>query len=227
MRKIFRILKKMIICVLFLVLTLIITLLLMRIRVDTVGKNQIVNVEQLPKEVDAVIVLGAGLNSDGTPSAILEDRLKTSISVFDYINKGKLILSGDHGSSNYNEVKAMKNYIINNMNINESNVFLDHAGFSTYESIYRAKEIFNVKKAIIVTNGYHLSRALYISKRMGIEAYGVASDLRQYRDISNYIRREKIAQIKDYIYVNILKPEPSFLGDSIPIQSSDGRVTDK
>lgn len=212
--------------VVLIILVMVSTLLMMK-RVDTVGKKQIINYDEISKDVDAIVVLGAGVNKDGTPSAILEDRLKTAIKVLDYVENGKLILSGDHGSENYNEVTAMKNYILKNKHIDEKNIFLDHAGFSTYESIYRAKEIFNVKKIIIVTNEYHLPRALYLAKQMDIEAYGVASDLRNYYYMSSYIKREKAAQVKDFIYVNVLKPKPTFLGDKIPVQFSDGRITEK
>ena len=120
----------------------------------------------------------------------------------------------------------MKNYIIKNCDVEEKNIFLDHAGFSTYDSIYRAREIFKVENAIIITNKYHLPRALYIAEKMEINAIGISSDIRNYLFIEAYEKREKLAQFKDFMYVNILKPKPEFLGDSIPINSSDGRYTD-
>lgn len=188
-------------------------------------KKYIYNLEDIPNDNYAIIVLGAGVRNDGTPSDILADRLETSLEVYRSNLGNVFILSGDHGSEEYNEVRAMKDYIMKD-NIDKKIIFMDHAGFSTYDSMYRAKEIFKVEKAIVVTNEYHLSRALYIARRLGIEAYGVKSDKRGYQLMDSYKRREVLAQLKDFFYVNILKPEPTFLGDSIPVNNSDGRVTE-
>ena len=100
---------------------------------------------------------------------------------------------------------------------------MDHAGFSTYESMYRAKEIFGVKKVIIVTQGYHLYRAVYIAESMGLEAYGVASDYRSYAGQMSRDIREILARVKDF-GTSILKPYPTYLGETIPI-SGDGDLT--
>lgn len=188
--------------------------------------GKIVNDKNLPKDADAIIVLGAGVDDNGVASDILVDRLETALEVYKNSRSSKFLLSGDHGKIGYNEVGAMKDYIMDHENIKEENIFLDHAGFSTYETMYRAKEIFKVKKAIIVTNEYHLPRALYIADKMGIEAYGVNADKRNYIYIDNYKKRENLAKIKDFMYTNIIKPEPTFLGDVIPISTSDGRITD-
>lgn len=188
--------------------------------------GKIVNDKNLPKDADAIIVLGAGVDDNGVASDILVDRLETALEVYKNSASSKFLLSGDHGKIGYNEVGAMKDYIMDHENIKEENIFLDHAGFSTYETMYRAKEIFKVKKAIIVTNEYHLPRALYIADKMGIEAYGVNADKRNYIYIDNYKKRENLAKIKDFMYTNIIKPEPTFLGDAIPISTSDGRITD-
>lgn len=189
------------------------------------GEKNITTIDSLEEDVDAIIVLGAGVKDDGSPSDILEDRLKTAIEVYNSGVCSKFILSGDHGRESYNEVKAMKEYIMNNCEVEEMDIFMDHAGFSTYDSIYRAKEIFEVDNAIIITNEYHLPRALYIANKMDIKAQGISSDIRNYLFIASYTSREKLAQFKDFIFVNILKPEPEFLGDSIPVSTSDGRVT--
>lgn len=188
-------------------------------------KKYIYNLEDIPSGNDAIIVLGAGIKKDGTPSDILADRLETSLEVYKSNLGNAFILSGDHGREEYNEVRAMKDYIMKD-NIDEKIIFMDHAGFSTYDTIYRAKEIFKVEKAVIVTNEYHLPRALYIARKLGIEAYGVKSDKRGYLLMASYKKREILAQLKDFLYVNILKPEPKFLGESIPVNSSDGRATE-
>lgn len=188
-------------------------------------KKYIYSIEDIPTGNDAIIVLGAGVRGDGSPSDILSDRLETSLEVYKANLGNTFILSGDHGTVEYNEVRAMKDYIIKG-NIDEKIIFMDHAGFSTYDTMYRAKEIFKVDKAVIVTNEYHLPRALYIARKLGIEAYGVKSDIREYQLMDSYKKREILAQLKDFTYVNILKPEPKFLGEAIPVSSSDGRVTD-
>lgn len=206
---------------------IIIVILTISITISVVNsyKKYIYNIEDIPSGNDAIIVLGAGVRSDGTPSDILADRLETSLEVFKAGLGNTFVLSGDHGREEYNEVRAMKDYIMKD-NIDEKIIFMDHAGFSTYDTMYRAKEIFKVDKAVIVTNEYHLPRALYIARKLGIDAYGVKSDIRGYQLMDSYKKREILAQIKDFLYVNILKPKPVLLGESIPVNSSDGRVTE-
>ncbi len=104
-----------------------------------------------------------------------------------------------------------------------SRVFMDHAGFSTYESIYRARDVFKAEKVIIVTQKYHLYRALYIADRLGLEAFGVACDTREYAGQSYRDIREYAARVKDFL-VCIVKPEPTYLGEAIPV-SGDGDAT--
>lgn len=224
--KVKRILIKMLIGIFSIFIIGIVSAIIISTIVQKSGEKKIVSIEELPRKVDAIIVLGAGVKADGTPSDILVDRLKTSIDIHSAGIEGKILLSGDHGQEVYNEVKAMKKYVLDNMEIKEEDIFLDHAGFSTYESIYRAKEIFKVETAIIVTNEYHLPRALYLAEKMGIKAYGISSDKRNYLDAEAYQTRERVAQIKDFLYANILKPEPTYLGKSIPVNSEDGTNTD-
>lgn len=174
------------------------------------------------ENTDCILILGCRVYEDGTPSHMLEDRLQQGVELFEAGAAPKLLMSGDHGQQDYDEVNAMKNYAVN-CGIDSSDVFMDHAGFSTYESLYRAKEIFGAEKVIIVTQRYHLYRALYIARQLGLEAYGVASDPRSYagqimRDI-----REILARNKDFLNT-IFWPEPSYLGEKIPI-TGDGNVT--
>lgn len=196
--------------------------------VDEKGVKNIISFEEISdNEVDAIIVLGAGVNEDGSPCQMLEDRLKTAIAIYNKLDKKcKILLSGDHGQDNYNEVKTMKKYILDNLSISESDIFMDHAGFSTYDTMYRAKDIFEVNKAIVITNEYHLPRALYLAQKKNIEALGVASDLREYSGIDYYKFRERFSQIKAFLMSNITKSKPKFLGEKIPISSSDGRITE-
>lgn len=186
-------------------------------------KNQIIAKEKYSEltDVDCIIVLGAAIWGD-KPSPMLEDRLLEGINLYKSGVSNKILMSGDHGKEEYDEVNIMKNYAIEK-GIPAENIFMDHAGFSTYESIYRAKEIFGAKKVVIVTQKYHLYRALYIANQLGLEAYGIGSDPRQYVGATYREIREILARDKDFVKC-ILKPEPTYLGEAIPI-SGDGNVT--
>ena len=172
--------------------------------------------------VDCILVLGCLVKDDGSPSHMLQDRLRRGIELYDLGAAPKLLMSGDHGRVEYDEVAAMKQYAID-AGIPSENVFMDHAGFSTYESIYRAKEIFQAKKVLIVTQEYHLYRALHIANRLGLEVYGVSSDYRTYVGQSMRDFREMLARVKDF-GTCIFKPKPTYLGDAIPI-FGDGNLT--
>lgn len=173
------------------------------------------------KDVDCIIVLGAGIWGD-KPSPMLEDRLLEAISLYQNNVSSKIIMSGDHGREDYDEVNIMKNFAIEK-GVPSEDIFMDHAGFSSYESMYRAKEVFGAKKVIIVTQEYHLYRSLYIANKLGLEAYGVASDPREYAGQTMRELREIIARNKDFIKC-IFKPKPKYLGDTIPV-SGNGNVT--
>ena len=134
-----------------------------------------------------------------------------------------MIVSGDHGRKNYDEVRTMKDYAVA-QGIPSDKIFKDHAGFSTYDTLYRARDVFKIKKAILVTQKYHLARALYLAQSMGIEAVGVSADLRSYRGQSYRELREYIARTKD-VFSAIFKPKPKYLGEEIPV-FGNGDVTD-
>lgn len=174
---------------------------------------------------DCILVLGAGVRADGTPSHMLEDRLLTAISLYDAAVSPKLLMSGDHGRSDYDEVNTMKAFAIDK-GIPSEDIFMDHAGFSTYDSLYRAKEVFGAEKIVIVTQGYHLYRALYIAQALGLEAVGVSADLRSYSGQSMRDLRELLARTKDFAYT-LTKPLPTYLGDPISLQGSGDVTNDK
>ena len=125
----------------------------------------------------------------------------------------------------YNEVQGMKNYALE-AGVAEEDIFMDHAGFSSYDSIYRAKEIFGAKKILIVTQKYHLYRALYIADKLEIEAYGVGSDPRKYSGQALREIREIFARDKDFVKC-IFKPESTYLGDTIPVSGNGDITNDK
>ena len=187
-------------------------------KADIITPEEAVNLEN----VDCIIVLGCLVKSDGSPSDMLSDRLERGIDLYKKGAAPKIIMSGDHGRADYDEINAMKQIAVDS-GIPSSDVFMDHAGFSTYESIYRAKEIFEADKIIIVTQEYHLYRALYIAEKLGIEAYGVNSDYRTYWGQSKRDAREILARCKDFCNM-IFKPEPTYLGEKIPV-SGDGDLT--
>ena len=131
-------------------------------------------------------------------------------------------MSGDHGKDSYDEVNVMKRFAIE-QDVPSSDIFMDHAGFSTYESLYRARDIFQVKKVIIVTQDYHLYRAIYIANHLGLEAIGYSSNPRSYAGQIAREAREIIARCKDFFAV-MIQPKPTYLGDPIPV-SGDGDIT--
>lgn len=173
-------------------------------------------------DVDCILVLGCLVNDGGVPSDMLHDRLRQSVELYQLGAAPKLLMSGDHGRENYDEVDAMKTYAVGE-GISSENVFMDHAGFSTYESMYRAKEVFGAKKIIIVTQEYHLYRAIYIARSLGLDAYGVTSDYNRYLGQFRRDVREVLARVKDF-GTSIFKPDPTYLGETIPIWG-DGNLT--
>ena len=176
----------------------------------------------LLSDVDCILVLGCLVRSDGSPSDMLSDRLERGVELYDLGVSDKMLMSGDHGREEYDEVGAMRETAIN-AGVSAEDVFMDHAGFSTYESMYRAREIFGAKKIVIVSQGYHLYRALYIAEQMGLEAYGVASDQRTYRGQIMRDVREILARVKD-MGKCVFMPEPTYLGEKISLDG-DGSIT--
>ena len=169
------------------------------------------------EDVDCILVLGCLVDSD-----MLHDRLRQGVELYHLGAAPKILMTGDHGRVGYDEVDAMKTYAVED-GIPSQDVFMDHAGFSTYESMYRAKEVFAAKKVIIVTQEYHLYRAVYIARMLGLDAYGVTSDYNWYLDQFRRDVREVLARVKDF-GTSIFKPEPTYLGEVIPIWG-DGNLT--
>ncbi len=173
-------------------------------------------------DADCILVLGAGVWENGRPSHMLTDRLLQGIELYQAGASDRILMSGDHGREGYDEVNVMKDFAARR-EVPSEHIFMDHAGFSTYESMYRARDIFEADKIIIVTQQYHLYRALYIAKALGLDAYGVASDPREYAGQNYRDVREFAARIKDFLYV-IIKPKPTYLGETIPVYGN-GDVT--
>lgn len=191
-------------------------------------KDKILTAEETAElsDVDCILILGARV--DGTYlSHMLEDRVKTGISLYELGSAPKILMSGDHGQDDYDEVNAMKDYA-KEQGVPSEDIFMDHAGFSTYESLYRARDIFGCKKIIIISQEYHLHRAIYIAGYLGLEAYGVDGQLRPYAADTNIYNtvREFLARNKDFIYVRF-DPKPTYLGEAIPISGNGDITNDK
>ena len=190
-------------------------------------KDQILTAQQAAElgDVDCILVLGCGVHDDGSPSAMLRDRLIRSVEMYETGVSDRLLMTGDHGRKGYDEVNTMKDFVVRE-GIPSECVFMDHAGFSTYESMYRAKEIFQAKKILIVTQEYHLYRAVYIARQLGMEAYGVDADYWEYSGQTSRDIREVFARVKDFC-ICIFKPEPTYLGETIPIWGNGNLTNDE
>ncbi len=183
-------------------------------------------IAQSPQEApraQVAIVLGAKVYSSGIPAPMLKDRLDTGIALYRLGKVDKLLLSGDHGQKTYDEVNTMLDYVVAR-GVPDEDVFTDHAGFSTYDTMYRARDVFAVTDALIVTQGFHLTRAVYTARALGLEATGVAADIQPYANERRFAMRDWLARIKAFVQLHVTKPLPRYLGPVIPIDG-DGRAT--
>lgn len=173
------------------------------------------------EKADCILILGAGVKDD-KPKPMLRDRLLTGIELYKSGAAEKIIMSGDHGRADYDEVNVMRAFALE-QGVRAEDIFLDHAGFSTYDSVYRAKNIFGAENIIIVSQKYHLYRALYISEKLDVKAAGVSANLNTYGGQLKRDIREIIARDKDF-FKCIVKPEAEIMGDKIPLDG-DGSIT--
>ncbi|RJQ26929.1 MAG: hypothetical protein C4589_09155 [Peptococcaceae bacterium] len=203
------------------VLIFILAATLVNLYVLTAGKKHIAAPEQL-RGAQAAVVLGAYVSPDGYLCDMLKDRVDTAVELYRAGKVQKLLFTGDHGRRSYDEVNHMRRYA-ESLGVPAEDIFLDHAGFSTYDSMYRAKSIFRVESAVIVTQDFHLPRALYIARFLGLNAVGVAADKYRYIGVEQYYAREIPARVKDFFCV-LAGVKPHFLGDAIPV-AGDARVT--
>ncbi len=170
------------------------------------------------EDVDCIIVLGCQVRKDGTPSPMLRDRLQRAVELYDVGAAPKLLMSGDHSREDYDEVGCMKQFAIE-AGIPSEDVFMDHAGFSTYETMYRAKEMFQARKVLVVTQEYHLFRAVYIARQLGMEAYGVAAEPYEYAGQIMRDAREVLARCKDFALA-LWQPRPEGIGEVISVSGN-------
>ena len=171
----------------------------------------------LPEEkTDCILILGAGIRN-GKPSPMLQERLDLGAALYRAGASDHILVTGDNGSKEYNEVQVMEDYLADAQGIPRDSIVRDHAGFCTYDSIVRAKEIFCADSLIIVTQKYHLFRANYIASAMGLEVYGADAHRENYSGRNGREARECLARIKDF-FSCIFRPDPKFLGEKLPIK---------
>jgi SanA protein len=210
-------------CVLALVTIAVITGI--NIYINRVSSNSLfTKVSELPSAYTA-LVLGAHVSKEGVPSSFLHDRLETAWLLYQQKKVKRLLLSGDHGTIGYDEVNNMRNYLLEK-GVDTRDIFLDHAGFDTYNSIVRARDIFGVNEMIVVSQEFHLPRALYIANGKKVKAYGIVADQSDYGSLRYLKFRERIACLKAFIEVLINK-EPKFRGEKIPITGDSRKSYDR
>ncbi len=151
------------------------------------------------KDIDCIVVLGCKVKDGGVPSAMLYDRLKVGAEIYSLGIADKILMSGDSRRENYDEVGTMRR-VSEELGVPSENIISDGYGLSTYDSIYRLKGVYGYDKIVIITQEYHLYRAIYIAKELGIDAYGVSADIRKYRGQWKRDVREVLARIKDFCY---------------------------
>ncbi len=180
------------------------------------ARSHIINIEKVQPSPVA-IVFGAGLWRDGTPTPVLRDRVETAAELYFAGKVEKLLMSGDNSRQDYNEPQAMRDYAIS-LGVPDTVIALDYAGRRTYDTCYRARDIFGIRSAILVTQSFHLPRAIYTCNALGIKATGIPADQRDYRkgSLAYWNLREIPASLVALWEVHISKPLP-VLGDPEPI----------
>lgn len=165
---------------------------------------------------DVALVFGAGVFPNGALSAPLADRVRTAVALYHQGKVRKLLMSGDNSRRTYDESTAMKEYAVD-LGVRPEDVVLDYAGFHTYDSCYRARAVFAVHGAVLVTQRFHLARALFTCTALGIDAVGVAADQQRYQRALWYRIREELARARAYVQVKLTHPKPHFLGPKLPM----------
>ncbi len=195
----------------------VIVLATLNIYVVNVSHSYITNSASVPTST-AVIILGARVYADGRLSDVVRDRADTALELYHSGKVRVFLVSGDHGTTQYDEVNTIRKYLEAH-GVPDDAIFLDHAGFDTYDSMYRAKAIFGVTSTIIATQNFHLPRAVYIARKLGLVAYGTPADRHYYRSEGYWELREILSRVKAFLDI-ILHAKPKFLGSSIPITGS-------
>jgi SanA protein len=185
------------------------------LRVSQAGENRVFTESENACQAQAVLILGALVYPDGRLSDILLDRTITALEAYQAGRAEKILISGDHGRRGYDEVGAVRDYLLE-QGVPPEDIFTDHAGFDTRDSLYRAREIFQADSLIIVTQNFHLPRALFLADDVGIQACGLSADRHIYATARLNAIREPLAIVKAY-WEALWNTKPTYLGDPIPI----------
>ena len=225
--KVFKVGKRILIGIGVLIMAGIVAVAGINFFVIATTSGRILSIEEAAKEekVDCIIVLGAAVRPDGSPSSMLRDRLEKAVELYEAGVSDTIIVSGDHREANYDEVNTMKSFLMD-AGIPSEDIFMDHGGLSTYDTMYRAANVFDVKKAVIVTQKYHMYRSIYVAKSFGIDAYGVSAKEITYSGQTKRDIREVLARIKDVGWC-ITKPESEVTGNKISLKESGDITNDK
>lgn len=214
--------KRLFVFMLAIAILLVVAVVFINLHIRAFSKEFIyTDIDSIPSRY-TVLVLGAGVRND-TPSHVFRERLDCGITLAEKGKAQKMLITGDHGRKHYDEVNTALNYIMKKTNFNPDYIFLDHAGFSTYESMYRARDVFQVDNAIIVTQDFHMFRSVYIARQLGIDAIGYCSKNPSYRfpmalRLKWYLR-ESLACLKTFLLIKT-NAKPTYLGEPIPITGS-------
>lgn len=173
-------------------------------------------------QADCVLVLGAGVRDDGSPSDVLRDRLDEALSLYRAGRAKRILVTGDHRAHEYDEPNTMRAYL-EASGVPPEVIFMDHAGVDTYSSMWRARHVFGASRVLVVTQRFHLARSVWVARSLGMEAEGSAADRRAYRGIAWLQAREVMSRTKAFVDIAVGR-EPRHRGPRIPLDG-DGRVT--
>jgi vancomycin permeability regulator SanA len=177
---------------------------------------------QLEGPIDCALVLGAGVRDDGTPSDVLRDRLDEALALYRSGRVRRVLVSGDHRSAGYDEPNTMRRYL-EAAGVPPEAIFMDHAGLDTYSSMWRARHVFGASRVVVVTQRFHLARAVWCARALGMEAEGSAADRHLYRGIAWLQAREIVSRTKAFVDVTVGRA-PRHDGPTVDL-AGDGRVT--
>lgn len=218
--------KKKIIKKIFLLLLLwLLNILVVNIYVLHFSKDSISkNVSDI-KNYEIWLVFWAKVKDSGIPSDILADRLKVWAEAYSSWKIKQIIVSWDNSRTDYDEVTAMADYLVE-LWVKKEDIYLDYAGFDTYDTLYRAKEIFGVEKVVLFTQEFHLKRAIYIWKRLWLDVFWVSTNLQKYIYDNYYNRREILARIKAFLNVEIIKSQPTYLWNKVDMSKPQEEISE-
>lgn len=218
--------KKILKYLLVLIILWIVSILMINLYVLNFSEGKIISDINNLEQTNVWLVFWAKVMKTWIPSDILKDRLKVAIEAYKKNKINKIIVSGDNSLEKYDEPTSMKNYLVEN-GVLKDDIYLDYAWFDTYDTLYRARDIFWVDNIVLFTQEFHLKRALYIWEGLGIKTIWVSTNLQIYIYDDYYNRREVLARVKAFLNVEILKSKPKFLGNKIDMSNPQKELSVK